>query len=188
MKLQQLVIPALFFLIFSGPACQPSDADGPVGPSFFDIKGYFEGEIQRLRNNQQLANKYLEVNNSSEQLEGVELDYEKELSSFLKADINKVSWQEKYQADTLLSGEGRPEQITYKALDPDLRTQSVQINFKEEQVANIQISNRTENPVLYNSQELRYDPSKGYRIKSHQKLKLSPPQEIKIEVQFVDNN
>src|SRR5687768_4704381 len=60
---------------------------------YFDLKGYFEKEANRLRKAGVIVNKTVGINGAHETKTLKITDWERELSSISNADINKTSWR-----------------------------------------------------------------------------------------------
>lgn len=151
---------------------------------FFDLAGFFKQEIQRLNNKGVKAKKEVQYNDKQDVLQSQKLDYEKELAVFVHSDINKLSWREKYQADTLKEG-NEIRSITYKALDEQLKTRKIAIAFDQNQVSQIAIQNRLKSIMASTWQNLEYVPGKGYEVHGTQQMRLAGKDKMGIEVEFV---
>ena len=151
---------------------------------FFDLAGFFKQEIQQLNNTGVKAKKEVLYNDKQDVLQNQKLDYEKELAVFVHSDINKLSWREKYQADTLKEG-NEIRSITYKALDEQLKTRKIAIAFDQNQVSQIAIQNRLKSIMASTWQNLEYVPGKGYQVHGTQQMRLAGKDKMGIEVEFV---
>jgi hypothetical protein len=152
-------------------------------PYFFDLAGFFNAEIKQLNSAQIKAHKTVKYNEKEDVLRSQKLDYEKELAVFVHSDINKLSWREKYSADTLREGT-EIRSITYKALDEQLKTQKIAIAFDQNQVAQIAIKNHLKSIMANTWQELEYVPGKGYQVHGKQQMRLAGEDTMGIEVEF----
>ncbi|MEO1517768.1 MAG: hypothetical protein AAFV95_22285 [Bacteroidota bacterium] len=154
----------------------------PQEKYFFDLKAFFQGEKQRLKQIPAFV-KTTTINQQSETHELDNLSLDEELQIFENSDINRVSWLDKYEVDSLLT-DGTLTSIHYKALTPKLKTQDIQIRYDNQQVSEIQIQNFSSSNILSASQKLIYRPASGYSIQSLQKMLLSEEKEIMVEVEF----
>ena len=152
-------------------------------PYFFDLAGFFNAEIKQLNSAQIKAHKTVKYNEKADVLPNQKLDYEKELAVFVHSDINKLSWREKYSADTLRKGT-EIRLITYKALDEQLKTQKIAISFDQNQVAQIAIKNHLKSIMANTWQELQYVPGKGYQVHGKQQMRMAGEDTMGIEVEF----
>lgn len=162
----------------------PADAGKIEGEApFFDLQAYFQSEIERLNAAAPLLEKQVAYNKKTETLSSSENDFAKELKLFEDSDINRPAWTDKYQIDSLLSG-NQLEQLTYSALDSSLRIRSIQIDYREGELAQVKIYKKQESFVGRSRQQLTYAPQEGYRIQSFQKTILMPARELAIEADF----
>jgi hypothetical protein len=176
------------FFILSFWACTPDaskQANAVAGDHyFFDLKGFFNTEIKKLNADKVKADKTVRYNTQKEVQQNQDLDYAKELAVFVHSDINKPAWREKYQADTLREA-GAIRSIRYQALDEQLKTQKVTIQFSEEKVQSIQILNHLKSIIANNWQELKYIPGEGYQVSGKQNMRLAGQDEMGVAVRFV---
>ena len=151
---------------------------------FFDLQTYFDEEIERLSELQPKVEKILSIDQEEEILSVDTLNYANELEVFRQSDINKVSWQDKYQAYTTRNVDGEAQRIVYTALDEKLGTRSIDISFKEGKPQQISIQKAVQSPVLQSSQDLIYQPKIGFSIAQKQKVKLMAEKELKVKVRY----
>ncbi len=151
---------------------------------FFDVEGYFAGEVDRLQSEQPNIQKQVSLNGEEESVQPDTLNFEKELSVFLNSDINKVSWIESYTADTTRHDDGSIATTTYEAQEEKLRTRLVEVSYEAEAPQRIRIINRTENAVLDARQELIYEPAIGFEIQQEQQIRFMKPNQISVAVRF----
>jgi len=175
---------ALLTLTWSCTPNAPATSAQGKEPYFFDIAGFFNAEIKTLNGGKIKAQKTVKYNAKADHLQNLSLDYEKELAVFVHSDINKLSWREKYAADTLREA-GEIRSITYKALDEQLKTQKIAISFADQQVDRIAIRNHLKSIIASTWQELEYRPLKGYQVHGKQTMRLNGVSEMGIEVEFV---
>lgn len=152
---------------------------------FFDIAGYFAGEIDRLQADQPSVNKELTLNEKTETLEMDDIDFSDELSIFEKADINKVSWIEKYDVDTIQTT-GAIREVVYTATDEKLKIRKIELSFDQDQLIHVKVFNEVNSPVLQAEQRMEYTPGSGYRIEQEQKVRFLPQKIMKVVVNFVE--
>lgn len=171
-------------------ACQSASEQADQAPeemplAFFDIKGYFSKEKERLVQTQPAVTKKVAINGETEEKKLDSLDFGRELTVFIQSDINRPDWVEKYRIDSVMQGNKLTE-LHYQALDDKLRTRQIDIIFNNDQVNEIHIEKGGTNIVAGSEQELTYLPGQGYTIKSRQYTALSRDKELSIEVRFRD--
>jgi hypothetical protein len=173
--------------IFTG--CAP---DGPVATSdlpsdkllYFDVKGYFQQELKRLASVSGVT-KTTEVNGVREERVIAALDFEKELTVFLNADINKPAWSDKYSIDSLFNGGSQLTGLVYTALDDQLQVKKISVDFIDGAVHKIAILRAMQSSVAESRQQLSYEPDTGYRIESYQRIPfLSQENTFLVTVRF----
>jgi len=180
---------ALFLLLSSLLACvnvSDQSADERLSAErFFNLSDYFEEEIARLNDNKQQVDKLIEINGESAQETLDSIDYEKELAVFVNSGINKTSWVDKYQADSTFNDAGLLTEVVYTALDEDLKTQLLTVQFDNEEVQRIDITNRSGTTLAKMRQQLSYAPAQGYTIESQQDILLFDDRQMVIKADFV---
>ncbi len=169
-------------LIFGRCAEGEGIKEKPQSP-FFDIKAYFQKETERLQSEQPPVKKTVTIGGEKEEQSLDQLDYEKELIVFQDSDINRTSWWDRYDIDSTFN-EGQLSAISYSALNENLKTRRVELQFSNAEVQAVFIENETNSLAVNFFQQLRYLPGKGYSIYTRQKVTLSAPEEMKIEVSF----
>ena len=174
-------------LVLMTAACQTRPAEvrqNVTSQFFFDLKGYFEKEAERLNAAQPRLKKTVAVNGKSEEKTLTEQDYEKELAVFLNADINRPAWLDQYQIDSTLTT-GRLQSIRYRATSPKLQVQEIRIAFDQGKVSEIIIDKKADNIVAGSTQHLEYRPETGYQIRSLQETAIAKGKELSISVRFL---
>ena len=179
---------ALLLLALFSFNCTSSIAEAEVPENapliFFDLKSYINQEVDRLRNEKTQVQKQIELGDKKESIQPKEIDFQQELAIFLNSDINKLAWQEKYQADSTVQN-GQLTRIHYQAIDTTLRTKLLSIDYMDGDVDQIVIENSTQSIVAKTHQKLIYQPKKGYSINNEQKTLFSKKQQLKLEVEFL---
>ncbi len=164
-------------------ACrQESPGTVPLSnPHFFDLKTYFQQEAASLTAKKPQLRKRLEIDGRIEEQTLDSVDFSEELRLFAEADINRPAWLDKYAVDSLLQN-GRLSRLTYRALEADLKTRELQIDFVDGKVREIHIHKKFDTAIANTDQKLAYYPGKGYSIENRQKTVLQEPQVFRVEV------
>lgn len=182
-KIYLVIITLLACLL--GCSSPQSGADlAPDQQNFFDIEGYFNEEIDRLEDLKPTIEKIVSLDGTSETIRPDSLNYENELSVFVNSDINKISWMDRYAADTLRNADRALQSVRYEAQDDKLRTRLIEIDYRDGRPDKINILNRTENALLEARQELSYEPNRGFSIQQRQQIRFMKPNEAGITVTF----
>lgn len=150
---------------------------------FFDVKGYFEQEIQRLKTARPKVYKKVAVNDDQEEKEIDNVDFDKELAVFIESDINRIDWKDKYRVDSTLQNQ-QLTAIRYTAQDDKLRTRQLDVEFQNGKVSKVFIQNGGKTMIAGSQQELTYLPEKGYFIQSKQRTAISKDRVLRVEVAF----
>ena len=185
MFMRYIVTFLLFFLLQSCLSTTEQEDNKPN--FFFSLENYFEKEIARLNQEQPKVSKRITLEGKEEVKEFDTLDYQKELITFSNADINKIAWQDKYQADTTYTTDGKMQHISYLAKDNKLKTQKITIQYTQEgEIEEIYIKATTESFVADVYKELYYKPTTGYRFTSQQSTNISKPTVVEVEALFME--
>ncbi len=172
-----------FLLFFS--ACDITPEAGVDQKTFFDIKGYFDGEVQRLASKGR-ARKIVVADGKQEEKIVDCIDLKKELAVFADADINRPAWSDKYVADTTFGEQNELLQVQIKAVDKMMKTQRIEIDYSNSAVSKITIENNSSSSMATSRQSLVYEPKVGYTIESHQKVTMTNDQVFQVVVRFLN--
>lgn len=173
-----------FTLISLFAACKGKTNASKEGDAtrFFDVKGFFNGEIKRLTEGGIKIEKTVTIAGKTETKIIEKADFEKELALFLASDINKPAWRDKYRIEKTA---GRSLE-SFLAIDDDLKTKRLDIyRFPPNGVTQIKIVNSDESSVTESQQSLDYDIGKGYSIETFQQFLGSDSSKIRIDVVFL---
>lgn len=172
----------IFILIFICFACSSNQPSNAVQVNhFFDLKAYFQEQMKW--NERYTAIEKTVSADSKAQTETLDyIDWEKELNAFALADINKTAWQDKYRIDTMATINAT--NVIYTALNDDLKTRLINIQFDQDTVKYISIEQLSNN-MIYNSQKtLTYTPKVGYTLENRQKARFLKEHLYEINVKF----
>lgn len=156
----RLIILSSLLLILS---CKQADTVVYSG-NYFDLKGYLEKQELRLKG--ALVDKTVSKNSDTERRQMKIRNWSSELSLFSASDINKPAWKDSYKKTTSAN------KIIYVALEPKLRTRSIEIIKQGNQVKSIVIINRSDNTLYSSAEHLEYFPDSLYRIEKKQNVIL----------------
>lgn len=155
--------------------------DAETGKVFFDLKGYIAEEVNRLEGMPITVTKTITLNGETESQRLSDLDFEKDLSLFAGADINKAAWVEKYEKKTeSLSGQ---HMITrYVARDTSLVTQLLEVEQDRGETTRINIKRKTGTVLSDGTSELIYQPTRGYSVVTKQDNRFGTDVDATVEV------
>jgi hypothetical protein len=152
-------------------SCKRDSSAAKDTMKFFDLKGYFAAEAARLSRLNPDVEKTAIYNYQTEE-QKVHIDnWASELSMFTESDINKPAWKLSYDVQ---SSDGF---VTYRAKDPELKTQDITIKKDGDKIKWILIINHTKSTIfskkLYETLEkLSYFPDSVYHIQKMQYTRL----------------
>lgn len=177
---------ALLFLALIACGVENENADTAVSATpFFKLENYFDQEIARLDSLQPELQKNVVVDGQSEEKRIKSTNFKDELQIFRRSDINRPSWVDKYQVDSIREN-GSLMAVRYTALDTSLNTRLLNVRFLNGNVEEIEIQNRARSAIASTEQNLQYRPDRSYRIESKQKTIGSDTREILIDVEILE--
>lgn len=157
-----------FFLIccLALASCRPDIKESKGQYKYFDLKGFMRKDSARLSKAEPVVIKSVS-HNGDQQTKTLKIaNWGHELGLFTSSDINKPSWRESYKTSS------RGNAITYQAMQPELKTQKLEIIKAGDSVKAIQIYNHTKNLLYETSETLTYIPDSVYTINKTQHVLL----------------
>jgi hypothetical protein len=149
--------------------------------SYYDLAGVIHQQIKELSKNKPIISKLVSLNNEKETLKTNAIDWEKELSLFLEADLNKKAYQQSY----VVSKTDSSETYQLKATE-DLPVKFLKLVFDEKKhLKNLEAHLKTKN-YLYESEKnlnlsLVKNKLRHYEIKATQSLFIGQKKEFNIK-------
>lgn len=180
----------IILLSFSFFSCHQNSASSQTANTsaipFFNLKSFFETEINTKLKNYKKVKKTVTINGNAE-TKIIEIkDWSEELSPFFNADINKPAWHDKYQlVERPFGANGTVK--TYQTTEKHLKTKQLSIiedNSTKDFKINILTSDKT--ALNQSNTQLLYDTNSGYTISTQQKL-LGSTETVVIQVEFLKN-
>jgi len=147
---------------------------------YFDLKTYFASEVTRLKARNPSVSKTVSVDETTEQKELKIEDWEKELSAFSDADINKAAWR------GLFTVEKVPGLERYTSNDEKAAVKSLIIRRSADAVTSIHITIKNKNALYTSVDELTYYPDSVYEINKVQKINFADPKIYKVKGRFIN--
>jgi uncharacterized protein YuzE len=134
---------------------------------YYDLETYFNAQIEALTKKNPLVKKEIEVDGEREVKTIHIQNWNHELDPFFNSAINKPAWRTSYAIDS------SKNQYTYTALEDDLKTRKIVIDFDENGgVAKVMIWNETDNMIYTTQEELTFYPDSLYEIVHHQQVRV----------------
>lgn len=129
---------------------------------------FMKEEKKRMVNDKISLSKILSLNGETDTLYLVQPDFESELDVFIKSDINRPAFSDKYSVDSIFSS-GKLYKITYTAKIDKVKTRKLRVQFDgQNKVVLVDIRLINGSPINKNVQHLIYRPNLGYIIKDEQ--------------------
>jgi len=168
----------VFALVFF--SCnQRKESEANTNLLYFDIKGYFGKEINRLQKLTPTVKKTVSVNGAVEDKSIKINDWNKELAIFVDADINKTSWKGSFNSSKTDTTEN------FISTNKKIPVKNISIQRKGNQVLKLEIIIANQN-ILYSSNDtLTYYPDSLYQIKKQQKIELLKVKNYQISGRFL---
>ncbi len=173
------------FLLLCSCTSEVTTPNTPTEKIFFDLPSFFESEIELIQKDLIALEKTSTVNGQKETKRVENVDLTEELSIFVNADINKTTWQDQYQVDSLRNEDASLQAIHYTALNDNLKTKKMIVAYERGVVKEIEIWKGIDNMAIQSNQILKYFPQQGYVISNEQSIVLSTAQKVEIKVDFV---
>ncbi|MCZ4244761.1 hypothetical protein [Pedobacter punctiformis] len=148
---------------------QRKDAEANTDLLYFDVKGYFKNEALHLQKVKPLVQKLVNLNGDAESKATKINDWEKELTIFTDADINKTSWRGSFKINKVADTE------TYTSDNRKIPVKRIIIVKVNGKVTSIEIIRENKNMVYQSTDTLLYYPDSLYEIRKQQKIKLLNP-------------
>lgn len=144
---------------------------------FFDLKDFFEQEIE-LHQNKKVTKK-VAINENSETQTIEQFDMKKALSVFIDCDINKPQLFDKYEITE------KNNQIIYTSINEDLKVQEIEIlkNVGGE-IDKIIIKRKADTAIYTSDKILTYTKKQGFSIENKQDVLFSEAKDYSIFVEF----
>lgn len=156
---------SILLVLFLG-ACNSAAPKKQLAAPYFNLKGYIDTEVKRLRVLNPEIDKTVEVNKAEEQKKLKIADWQKELSAFSDADINKSAWQGLFKLN-------KTENLdTYTSDNEKVPVKSLKVIYKDGKVKGIKILISNANSLYTSNDTLSYFPDSLYEIRKTQHIKL----------------
>jgi len=160
-------------------ACTSSNENQEQKPNnYFDVLGFFNGEITKLNKLQPIVYKTVNENGNIESKQLKIKDWKREFKLFLAADINKAAWRSAFKVVT------KDSLTTYTSTDEKIPIKKLSILRLNNKVVAIEVVNKNFNILYKATDTLTYYTDSLYRIKKTQNIKLLSPKTYEITGKF----
>lgn len=168
----------LIVLVLCCFSCKPKLAQTNTNLLYFDISGFFNKEAERLKKLNPTVEKLVSINGNTERKTVKISDWEKELTIFANADINKSAWRGSFNIKKV------DNTIYYDAKDPKVSVKQVAVESFDKQVRKIVIVIGIKNILYQSNDTLIYQPNISYQINKQQHIKFLNSKNYKILANF----
>ncbi|MEM9888725.1 MAG: hypothetical protein AAF849_22710 [Bacteroidota bacterium] len=158
--------------------------DGP----YFHARPFFEAEIERIEAENFVFQKEVQLNENVEGKTLDSLDIARELSIFIKNDINRPAYDGRYEMDSIFDPQKQLRAIKYTALDDKLPVKNLSLQFEKWGISRIELKTSSSSRLLEANSTAIYEPQTGYQIENYQKITFLGEQNMKISVDYIDRD
>ena len=173
---------AICFLLISCASCNLKEKETAKVNTYFDLESYFKNEAKRLGLSTQTIDKTVSINGKTENKTVTINNWERELSAFTEADINKASWRGAFKKTVTEEQISLDEKSGHHLLAQTITTytsDSEKIPIKKLEmmkvagkISYVKIFIQNANDLYTSADSLSYYPDSLYEIKKVQKIKL----------------
>ena len=158
---------AFTFLVLSLAACQQKEIRNKQ-LEYVDLQGFFSAEASRLNARKPTFTKTVGINEKKEsKVVNKNIDWEKELSVFKEADINKPAFKGMYQITKLAN------KTIYTSNSKNAPVKRIEVDFGDtKKPTGIRIFQLTKNMIYRASDTLSYYPDSVYSIHKKQEVRV----------------
>ncbi len=157
-----------------GSCSNPDQEKQNAGATYFDLKGYFGKQAKKLAQRDPMVSKTVFVNGAAEHKAVKIKNWDKELSSFIDADINKRAWQGEFKSVNANNVQ------TYITNNEKVPVKKLQVMKRNGEVTRVMIILKNSNYLYSSMDTLTYYPDSLYQIRKYQQIKLMEPKNYRI--------
>ncbi|WP_316822847.1 hypothetical protein [Pedobacter gandavensis] len=167
---------AILLLCFG--CTEPPKTQQKEAHPYFDLKGYFTREVTRLSREKPMVHKTVLVNDATESKDLQIANWQKELSIFSDADLNKSAWKGLFQVKKTDTME------LYSSSNEKVPVKEMKVIKKKGKVYGLQMVIRNSNALYTSSDTLSYFPDSLYEVKKNQHIRLLAEKNYRITGRF----
>jgi hypothetical protein len=170
---------AFTFLALSLAACQQKEISNKQ-LKYVDLQGFFSAEASRLNAKKSTFTKTVCINGKTEsKVVNKSIDWEKELSVFKEADINKPAFKGMYQITKLAN------KTIYTSNSKNAPVKRIEVDFgNTKKPIGIRIFQLTKNMIYQSTDTLSYYPDSVYSIHKRQVVRILGTTDYAIDGKF----
>jgi hypothetical protein len=153
--------------------------------SYTDTAAFFETQIAHLTNQNKGIHKKMTFGNKVEDITLSNADWKKELSSFSQVELNKPSYNGRFDIDTVRTDE-HIYSVRYRSNDPKIDLREVDFAYANDQIHSVKMIIGESNSLYNASKTLIYDADSGYSIEGTQEVSLGSPATYSVKAVFTN--
>lgn len=169
---------AALFLILLASCGRAEKQNAPSSAPYFDVQAYFNQEVKKLSTKNPVVHKTVVINGSTENKALKIADWNKELSSFIDADINKRAWEGEFKVQKTNHG------LLYTSNNDKVPVKKLEIRKDKNGITSVTIILKNSNYLYSSADTLSYYPDSLYQIKKIQQIQLMSAKSYRISGAF----
>jgi len=136
--------------------------------AFFDLHAYLTELTDDYSQRKVRVNKTVTLNDNSELLENLEVDWKSEFQPLIQSHINRSAWQDKFRVDTTILEESY--MVRYETDMLSIPVRNLEIEFASDgDVQSIRIETGRKNLLYSSKQVIEFIPDIRYHVKGSQR-------------------
>ena len=176
----------VIFLIVGVSSCIPPDIKGTAETQFFDLKGFLDNQISKLKEEKVTVVKKTVLQGQKSEQTLNDINWKKEFAFFYSSDINTPQLRDRYKI------EKTPQKWTFQTEEENLMVKKMQVLFYEnnndtsfENVKQLLIIQKDKNNLYENDRTLiikvKNELLESYSIEGSEEVILNEKQEFLVE-------
>ena len=176
----------LAFFLFSISGCNLLDNKAAdVKGQHFNMSQFINAQCTLLSKQHMRLEKKVFLNGNSESQTLKVENWQKELSAFSQADIDKPAFYGKYEIDSTFRNQNLSF-ISYRALADKLKIRELDIAFDSlGNPVNINVKTKSRNVLYASSQVLTFETQNGYIVSGIQSIQFLRPDTFKVTANWI---
>lgn len=166
-------------------ACSSEEANIP-NRQIFDIPTYFESVIADFQQQSVGVKELVVINGEEEELQSMEVDWNKKLKPFLEVSLNKPAYQSIIKIDSVQ--EGQDIKVVHSINSDQHAIKSFSIWYDKHDLTTpmrMEFEFENDNFLYCSTKHLSFDPMDGFALKSTNKVVVLGEHKVQINAKFV---
>lgn len=161
-----------------------------TGDRFFGLCDFMNDRIEEYTSAGYTVNKTVSLNDNSESLQAMEVNWKTELLPLSSAYINRSAWLDKFVVDTAATDDGF--RVRYTSHRASIPIKELEVRFTgrgpEAAVALIKVKSARKNLLYTSNQEIEFAPDSYYTVKGKQRTLFLSRTEFGVHSEIVTGN